>query len=104
MISKCLEDSSAESRETTREAFAEFIKLFPERRINVLEQVGHRTKKLLGGGDVPSSPLAATTCSVPRRVFTGRKASTRQRSLSAKPSARSNKGERYDSRDAERCV
>ena len=37
MISKCLEDSSAESRETTRESFAEFIKLFPDRRVAVLQ-------------------------------------------------------------------
>jgi len=101
MISKCLEDSSAESRETTRESFAEFVKLFPDRRAAVLQHVGHRTKKLLGGDDVPSSPLAATTTAVPRRVFTGRKASARQRSLSAKPPARNNGGDRRESRDAE---
>eukprot|EP00622_Pseudochattonella_farcimen_P006292 FR742078.1.p1 GENE.FR742078.1~~FR742078.1.p1 ORF type:complete len:373 (+),score=29.71 FR742078.1:39-1121(+) len=105
MISKCLEDSSPATRETTRTIFFAFVELYPSQRNTILEGVGHRTRKLLGGlsadskksKDAKAGPALASTSSV-YRGFSDRKPS-RKRSTSAKPASRRHLIDRVESMD-----
>ena len=51
-ITKCLEDGSAETRSLAREIFALFCDEYPDRRGDIMGEVGTRTRKLLGGPSV----------------------------------------------------